>query len=502
MQDLGIGLLFDHIRDAIVVADVESDRIVLLNRVAEDLFGYSAEEAIGQPVTLLMPERYKAVHLAGMRHFRETGHGRLIDSNRALELPGRHQSGREFYLELSLSPIPSRIGKRRFVLAVIRDVTERKNAELALAEQKELLERLITHMPAAIAFLDRDLTYRWNNPAHSRLIGLPAERILGRRVEAVLGEGARTVVPLLKRVLESDEPFHAQALPIRLGDGAVTTHWDLSYVPIRDASGTQLGILSLASEATERVAVERLQRQRIEELQHLSTLKDQFLSVLSHELRTPIQCVTGFGSLLDDEVAGPLNAEQHAFIKKILGASDVLIGLVNDMLDMSSIRAGKFLVEPSPVPASPLIAGAVEAYRAPATEKQLRLSWDVPADLPCLWADSKRVAQVIGKLVDNAIKFTPAGGSVAVRARAGKKWLVLSIADSGIGITPEQHALLFQPFTQVDMSSTRSVGGIGLGLSISKAIVEAHHGRIGVRSIPGKGSLFWVALPLSPPGSC
>lgn len=498
LHDLGIGLLFKHIRDAVVVADVETDRIVLWNQVAEQLFGYSAEEAIGQPVTLIMPDRFKPMHLEGMRIYRETGHGRLIDSKRPIEVPGRHRSGDEFDIELSLSPIPTRLGKHRFVLAIIRDVTQRKQAALALAQQKDLLERIISHAPAAFAFLDQDLVYRWDNLPHARMLGIPQDRIIGRRIDEVLEDAAAGVIPQLREVLESGDTYHAQGVPLPVPHEGMKaqTHWDLSFVPVPDLNGKPVGILSMATEVSERVELERLQRLQIEQLQHLDTLKDQFLSVLSHELRTPIQAVTGFGSLLEDEIAGALNTEQHDFVRKILGASDALLALINDLLDMSSIRAGKFETAPLSLNLGPLIEATVSSFRPLAAEKGIALNCDIPRDLPTLRADERRIAQVVSNLLENALKFTPQGGSILVRARPGRKHLFCCVADTGIGIPKDQQRMVFQPFTQVDMSSTRPAGGIGLGLSISKAIVASHRGRIGVRSALGKGSVFWFALPL------
>lgn len=498
LQDLGIGLLFDHMRDGIVVADVELDQIVLWNNVAEQLFGYTAEEAIGKPVTLIMPDRFKCLHLEGMNYYRKTGKGRIIDADHAAEVPGLHKSGNEFDIELSLSPIPTRIGKHRFVLAVIRDVTDRKRAQRALAQQMDLLERVVGHVPASIAFLDRDLVYRWDNVAHSRMLGIPRGQIIGRRVIDVLPEAAPTIVPLLHGVLSSEVAYHARGLPIQLrqGDQVVETHWDISYVPVPGTDEAPGGILSMATEVSERVALEVLQQQKIEQLQQVDTLKDQFLGILSHELRTPLQAVTGFGSLLEDEVAGPLNPTQRDFIHKMLGASDALLALVNDMLDMSSIRAGKFETNPTALELGPLIERTVSTFVPLAEEKGITLTRSIPPDLPCIIGDAQRIAQVLTNLLHNAIKFTPSGGRVMVGARAGQTGVMGCVADTGIGIPSDQVIRIFQPFTQVDMSSTRVEGGIGLGLSICKAIVDAHHGRIGVRRRQGGGSLFWFWLPL------
>lgn len=231
------------------------------------------------------------------------------------------------------------------------------------------------------------------------------------------------------------------------------------------------------------------------ELLALDRMKDEFLSILSHELRTPINAITGFGSILDDEVAGPLTDKQHQYLRKILGGANVLLNLVNDLLDMSQIQAGRFTIAPRSFAFEDVVREVVSNLESLIEQRRHRLEVDIEPLM--VVADKQRVGQVLTNILTNAIKFTPDGGDISLRAMANEGLLRVEISDTGPGICSEDTGKLFQPFTQLDMSSTRQVGGTGLGLSISKALVEAHGGEIGVTSALGKGSTFWFTLPLA-----
>jgi signal transduction histidine kinase len=237
--------------------------------------------------------------------------------------------------------------------------------------------------------------------------------------------------------------------------------------------------------------------QAIERLHQADRVKDEFLSVISHELRTPLNFITGFASILDDEVDGPLNPLQHLHLGKILSGADRMLHLVNDLLDFAKLQAGKFDLSPRPTVYAPLLEDVAASLRPLADHKQVAI--EVDADVPGEpVVDETRVVQVLTNLVTNAIKFTGAGGRVRLSARIEEGTLLTEVADTGVGIAEADIPKLFSRFRQLDMSATREASGTGLGLAISKALVEAHGGTIGVRSRPGEGSTFWFRLPLEP----
>jgi PAS domain S-box-containing protein len=260
--------------------------------------------------------------------------------------------------------------------------------------------------------------------------------------------------------------------------------------------------LGTVLDITERFLLEsertRAHEERIETLQRADVLKDQFLSILSHELRTPINAIMGFGSVLDDEIAGPLSELQHDYLHRMLKGADLLLALVNDLLDMSRIQAGKFTIAYEAVDVGELAHAIVESLAAIVEKRHLHLSVEISPSVPPLRADSQRIGQVLTNLLSNAIKFTPDGGDIHVMARRERGHVLVEVVDTGQGMRQEDLPRLFQRFTQLDMSKTRAASGTGLGLSICKAIVEAHGGHIGVRSELGKGSTFWFTLPIQP----
>mgnify|MGYP001439456490 CR=1 FL=1 len=334
----------------------------------------------------------------------------------------------------------------------------------------------------------------WNKGAE-RIKGYHDEEVLGKPYEIFFSsEDVQAGKP--QRLLAQARQFgHVEDLGWRLRKDGTRFWADAVITALFDAHGKLAGYAKVTRDLTE---LEHLQREKIEALQQADVLKDQFISILSHELRTPINAITGFGSILDDEVVGPLTEQQHVYLHKMLAGADALLDLVNDLLDLSRIQAGRFHLSPQPYDFAMVVSEKLSSLQPLATPKHLHLINDVPQDLPLLVGDAQRIGQVLINLINNAIKFTPDEGSIRVRACLDGQVLRCEIQDTGIGVAAKDLDKLFKPFTQVDMSSTRQAGGTGLGLTISKSLVEAHGGQIGVESQPGKGSTFWFTLPLHP----
>ncbi len=222
--------------------------------------------------------------------------------------------------------------------------------------------------------------------------------------------------------------------------------------------------------------------------------KDEFLSVISHELRTPLNFIMGFSSLLEAGIGGDLNETQRTYIARISRGSDRMLSLVTNLLEVSAMQAGRFSIFRGPASMADLLGETEADLAAVATEKGVVLRTQNLVD-GILDVDGRRISSVIHGLVENAVRFTPEGGTVTVQASAGEGQVLVEVVDTGPGIPPESIPRLFKPFSQLDMSSTRRDGGAGLGLVICKFIVEAHGGQVGVRSEPGLGSTFWFSLP-------
>lgn len=389
------------------------------------------------------------------------------------------------------------MGTSQDVTAQRRLEQERARAMADLKRQQELTQRIIDHTPAGIAYLDRDLIYRSVNLAQSRMFQIPVQNLVGCKIFDALGpQTEEQIGPLLRGVLDSGKPYYGTSFPFAISrDGSERmTYWDFTYQPVFAGSGEVEGVLILALEVSERVERERLQQDRIKSLEQADRMKDEFLSVISHELRTPLNFIMGFASILEDEVAGELNRKQHDFLEKIVGGAERMLGLVNNLLDLSQMAAGKFRFVKDATPYAPLIVEAVSPLQPLADEKAIRL--EITGTTPReLVLDGPRIVQVLTNLIHNAIKFTPRGGEIRVSAREADGGVLTEVTDTGAGLAPEDISKLFKRFSQTDMSTTRPVGGSGLGLAISKSIIDAHGGRIGVSSEPGQGSTFWFWLP-------
>ncbi|WP_018077092.1 protoglobin domain-containing protein [Thiobacillus denitrificans] len=257
----------------------------------------------------------------------------------------------------------------------------------------------------------------------------------------------------------------------------------------------QLGILSYMVHYTN--TMERLQALNLQ-IEAASTAKSQFLANMSHEFRTPLNAIIGFTEVLQDQIPGPLNTEQAEYLGDVNNAGQLLLRLINDVLDLAKVEAGRLELFYESFPIAQTVREAVTALRGAAEKKGLAIRLNLPPDLGLISADQIRFKQILFNLLSNAVKFTDHGG-VTVTAAIEDGELHLAIADTGIGIRPEDMEQIFVEFSQVDASHARRHEGTGLGLALSKRLVEAHGGRIWLESEFGTGSVFHVRLPLQPP---
>jgi signal transduction histidine kinase len=287
-------------------------------------------------------------------------------------------------------------------------------------------------------------------------------------------------------------------MPYRVrGQGEVASYWDLTFVPVMNADGYVDGIVSITVDATSRVEAERAHQGRVEAIREMDRLKDDFINTVTHELRTPLTAIMGYCEFLEDHIGGDLTHDQEEFVRQIKEGGDRLKRLVDDLLDFARLEAGTFMLTRREADLAELVREEVEALLPAAAESGHEVVLDLPDVLMALF-DPDRVGQVLRNLVGNAIKFTPCGGRLHVRLSTEDGLARVEVEDNGPGIAPTLHSRVFDKFFQAEPSLTRLHGGAGLGLAIAKALVEAQGGRIGFRSAPGSGSVFWFLLPLHP----
>ena len=231
------------------------------------------------------------------------------------------------------------------------------------------------------------------------------------------------------------------------------------------------------------------------DLERADQMKSEFLANMSHELRTPLNAIIGFSELLQEQFYGPLNKEQDDYLANIRTAGEHLLGLINDILDLSKIEAGRMELDLEAVDLPQVLASSITIVKEKAHNNGVHLSVDV-GDTGAITADARKLKQILFNLLSNAVKFTPSGGSVSLTAHVDGETAAIAVTDTGTGISAEDQQKLFREFTQVDGSLSRRHEGTGLGLALTKRLIELHSGTISVRSALGAGSTFTVRLPL------
>jgi len=319
------------------------------------------------------------------------------------------------------------------------------------------------------------------------------EELIGTQVLDVY-ESPEERSGLLKALLEHGEVSDYE-VRLKTGDGWVVDA-SVSAHLLRGPDGRPVGVEGSLRDISERKRMEEALVQQAERERKLYQKQSEFVSTASHELRTPLHSIRGFTRLLlDGKVQDP--ETQREFLTIIDEQSGHLTALVRNLLDLARIEAGRMEMEKEPLALDQLVAKTVAEFEAMAQEKAITIKADLPPDLPVVEGDRERLGRVLTNLIGNAIKFSEAAGTITVRARVEGPELVVSVQDEGIGIPSKALPRLFERFYQVDSSSTRQQRGTGLGLYISKQIVEAHGGRIWVKSKVGEGSTFSFAVPVS-----
>ena len=296
-----------------------------------------------------------------------------------------------------------------------------------------------------------------------------------------------------------------------------TRYVNLVHLPTHDDEGNITGLIHLVQDVTELGSIQQhlsqqrnelwqfrdeLKRQNVRlaaanaELQSLDGVKSTFISIAAHELRGPLTAIVGYLELLFDDRKTPLSDRDRDYLEIVWGGAQRLLSLTNDLLDITRMEAGRLELRLQPVDLGALINSVASEYAAQITTKGQQLTLDLAADMPTALCDPKRTAQVIGNLLTNAIKFTPADGHIWITLAPAPEdgFLLLSVQDDGVGIPASEQAEVFNRFFQA--SSTRSMGGTGLGLHIARSLVEQHGGRMWLESELGRGSTFFATFPV------
>jgi len=351
---------------------------------------------------------------------------------------------------------------------------------------------IVEESPASVMITDPLGNIEYVNGKFSTLTGFTREEVLGRNPRLLKsGVQGPEVYADLWRTISTGREWRGE-LCNRKKNGEL--YWELAAVSaVHGPDGAIAHYLSIKEDITDRKKMEQLLREATAVAIAANRAKSRFLADMSHELRTPLNSILGFGQLMELQGAERLSEKQREYLRWIREGGEHLLDMVNDVLDLSKVEAGKVQLEKSGIDPALLIRRVLTTVRTLAAKKHLRMELSVPPNLGILDADEVRVKQVLYNLLSNAIKFTPSEKRVGVEARSEAGTLVLRVWDEGIGIPAADLARIFEPYMQ--SRSSRAGEGTGLGLAIVKRLVELHEGTVSVQSVVGQGSSFTVRVP-------
>jgi len=471
-------------------------RFTYISPSMQRLVGYSPEEFMRLPIkewatagSLAVIER----HLAQARN--DVAVGKPLDF-RSQEIEQRHKDGSTVWVEVTAVAIYDQDGRFLEIFGITRDISERKLAEATILAAREQVEHLravaavgeqrlrtvLETVGEVIFQIDEEGALTFLNPAWDRISGIANEQCLGRPLTDFLSAEDETAVnEALRSVLDTGQQSH------RLEASLCRVDSLRRWVAIRlwpshpgSASG---GVTGTMIDVTDLRQAERMKR--------------EFTSTVSHELRTPLTSIAGAIGLLNGAAAGALPAVARNLIAIADKNVQRLRVLIDDLLDMEKLLAGKLPFSFQNLELGPLLEQALSEHQPFADTHGARLTLADRSDKAQVHTDPDRFQQVLSNLLSNAVKFSPKGGEVVVTAQLAGQTIRVEVRDEGPGIDPEFHPQVFQKFAQADASDTRRRGGTGLGLAITRELVEQMHGRIGFNSTRGDGATFWLELPVS-----
>ena len=492
-------LLLDSAYEAFVSID-EEGRVTAWNRAAERTFGWKRDEIVGRPLAAtIIPPKYREAHLRGIERFLRTGEGPVL--NKRLELTALHRNGHEFAVELAIWTVPS--GSLQAFCAFIRDISDQKVASERLREsQQQLAEAQAIARIGSWMWDVETSEVRWSEQL-CRNYGVDPETFTPS-LEGFLWfvhpedrDRVRAIIETALRTHVFPEFEHRVVLP----DGRERVNHCKGEVVVLDGRpvrmvGTSMDVTEQKrSEAVLRSAYDR-EREMVRKLRQLDADRTSFVSSVSHELRTPLTAILGYLDLLTsggDELH--VTDEQLGMLQVIRRNATRLMNLIEDLLTVSRLEAGTFGLNIAPTRVASIVEAARDAVQPSALSGGVELRVTECQEDCVVMADAVQLERALLNVLSNAIKFTPAGGSVHLHVSVEEDQVRLRVSDTGMGISPDDMPRLFRPFFRSSDAYKQALPGTGLGLVIVRSIMEEHKGSVDITSAPGSGTTVTLRLP-------
>jgi PAS domain S-box-containing protein len=469
--------------DAIISTDL-TGTIASWNPSAERIFGYTEAEAIGQSSRLIVPPEFYEEEEHASRRVRA---GEAVNPYETVRI---HKDGHSIEVSMIVAAIVTPDGRVIGASKIIRDLSHLQRVQ----HDALRLASIVDSSDDAIVSKDlHSIVMSWNSAAE-RMFGFTASEMVGQSIRRIIPDDRQQEEDeVLSRIRRGERVEHYETVR-RRKDGTLVPV-SLTVSPIRSQDGTIVGASKIARDVSERERAEQ-ERQRLSAIaQEASRLKDEFLATLSHELRTPLNAIAGYVRMMQSDL---LTGEKRTRAMDTVGRNvKSLTQIVEDVLDVSRIISGKIRLHVQAVDLPPLVQSAVETVRPAADAKGVQLVTIVDPSAAPVSGDPERLQQILWNVLSNAVKFTERGGQVQIRVERVDSHVEVTVSDTGIGIPQEFLPHVFDRFRQADAGITRMRGGLGLGLAITRHLVELQGGRIFAYSDgPEKGATFRIELPL------